>query len=216
MKILRNLIGPVLLAIILLLAVWGLLIAHMKIPAGTNVAGLPAGQHVWVLRTAYGLRLPGEKIWGYHRLGYKTPQAGDAVLFNLPSANGMSSSGQKVAGVCRNVPGDTVWTDPLRKLILPGRTSPDALPITVPASGESVRIAPHNARLYASIMRLHEKKNAKVDRRKRLYLNGKECDSVTFARDYYWIETLPDSFLLVPHEALIGKIVPMRKETGKE
>lgn len=216
MKILRNLIGPVLLAIFLLLAVWGLLVAHMRLPAGTNVAGLPSGQHIWVLRTAYGLRIPGENLWGYHRLGYKMPQEGDAVLFNLPAGNGMVSSGQKVAGVCRNVPGDTVWTDPPRKLILPGRTSPDASPLTVPARGMSIKVTPYNARIYACIMRHHEKGNAKVDNKSRLYVNGKETDTVKFSHNYYWIETLPDSFLLVPHEALIGKIVPMRKRTGKE
>lgn len=216
MKVLRNLIGPVLLAIFLLLAVWGLLVAHMRLPAGTNVAGLPSGQHVWVLRTAYGLRLPCETLWGYHRLGYKMPQEGDAVLFNLPSANGVNSSGQKVAGVCRSVSGDTVWTDPVRRIILPGRTSPDATPIAVPASGMSVRVTPYNARLYASIMRCHEKKDAKVDSQNRLFINGKEKKAVSFGHDYYWIETLPDSFLLVPHEALIGKILPMRNKTGKD
>lgn len=212
MKILRKYIGPLLLAIVLLLAVRGLLVAHMQLPAGNAVSGLPSGQHVWVVRTAYGLRVPGEKLWGYHRWGYKMPQEGDAVLFNLPSSDGLISSGHQVAGVCRSVPGDTIWIDPTRQLILPGRTSPDALPLAVPAKDKSVNIAPHNARLYAYILRSYENGHTKVDQNNRFFINGEQVRSFRFAHDYYWIETLPDSFLLVPHEALVGKIFPMWKK----
>lgn len=215
MKILRKYIGPLLLAIVLLLAVRGLLVAHMQLPAGTNVAGLPSGQHVWVVRTAYGLRVPGEKLWGYHRWGYKMPQEGDAVLFNLPAANGIISSGHEVAGVCRNVPGDTIWIDPSRQIILPGRTSPDAQPLAIPASGMSMKVMPQNARLYAYIMRCYENSHAKVDQRNRVYINGAEVHTLKFANDYYWIETLPDSFLLVPHKALVGKILPMKRKAAQ-
>lgn len=212
MKILRKFIGPLLLAIVLLLVVRGLLVAHMQLPAGTGVVGLPSGQHVWVVRTAYGLRLPGEKFFGYHRWGYNMPQKGDAVLFNLPSSDGLISSGHQVAGVCREVPGDTVWIDPVRQLILPGHTSPDACPLIVPASGREVNVMPYNARFYAYIMSCYEKSYAKVDQNNSFYINGNPLKSLVFSRDYYWIETLPDSFLLVPHDALIGKILPMRKK----
>lgn len=205
MKILRKFIGPVLLAAVALLAVRGLLVAHTQLPPYSALPGMNPGQHVWVLRTSYGLRLPGERWWGYHRWGYARPAVGDALLFTLPPA-----SANSYVGTCRALPGDTVWIDPVRQRILPGRTSPDAEALTIPGEDLSLRVTPSNARLLSYIMRRYEHCRVVTDQHGNLYLDGRRMSRVRLARDYYWVETLPDSFVLVPHDALVGKIVPMK------
>ena len=95
MKLLRKIILPVLLAAILLLAVRGLLLCHMRLPDNAALPGLEPGGHVLVCLTYYGLRLPGEPLWGYHRWGYAEPEVMDNVVF-APSAtagNTRSASG---------------------------------------------------------------------------------------------------------------------------
>lgn len=212
MKILRKLIGPVLLAAIILLAVRGLLVAHIQLPAYTNLSGLYPGQHAWVALTSYGLRVPGERWWGYHRWGYRMPQKGESLLFTL-SANG--NAAHAYPGICRALPGDTVWIDPNRQLILSGAVTSEAKPFIVPGRSHDVTVTPYNARLLCYIMRHYERCRVRIDQYNRLYLDGKLLRRVRLARDYYWVETLPHSYVLIPHDALKGKIIPMKKSKGQ-
>lgn len=207
MKRLRTIICPVLLTVFLLLAVRGLLVCHMSMPAGCAVPGFLPGQHVLVSLTYYGLRLPGESLWGYHRWGYRVPEAGEALVFLLPEPKRPAGEGARTAGVCRALPGDTVWIDPERKIYIPGRTSPAAQPVVIPGRRNKVRVTPYNARLLAYLLRQYEHCKATVDSRNRIVLNKEPVASVRFARDYYWVETAPDTYVLVPHDALVGKIV---------
>lgn len=204
MKTLRKLILPVLIAAVSLLAVRGLLLTHMRMEGADAPAGMQPGSHVLVSLTWYGLRLPGESLWGYHRVGYRVPAEGDPLVFTLPDE-------QTAAGTCRAVPGDTVWTDPVRRLILPARTSPDAQPFIVPGRGRSVAVTPANAHLLCRLMRRYEGSQVRIDQHARLWLKGTELRRVRPTRDYYWIETRPDHYALVPHSALVGKIVTTLK-----
>lgn len=196
-----HMICPVLLAAILLLAVRGLLLTQVKLPAHTALPGLHGGERVWVSLTAYGLRLPGESLWGYHRWGHGTPQRGDAVVWQLPGNSRLST------GVCRALPGDTIWADPARQKILPARTSVDAVPFRVPEHGVPMAVNPANARLLAYLLHTYEGCPANVTPSGRLFLHGNECRKVRFTRDFYWMETQPDVYLFIPHEALTGRIV---------
>lgn len=196
-----RMICPVLLAALLLLVVRGLLLSQVRLPARTALPGLHGGERVWVSLTAYGLRLPGESLWGYHRWGHGTPNRGDAVAWRLPGST------QSSTGVCHALPGDTIWTDPVRQKILPARTSVDAQPLCVPGRGVSIQVSPANARLLAYLLNTYEGCPARVTPSARLLLHGNECRQVRFTRDFYWVETQPDIYLFIPHEALTGRIV---------
>lgn len=209
MNIVRKYIAPLLLAVILLLAVRGLLVTHMRLPADVQLPGLRAGSHVLVSRTSYGLRLPGEALWGYHRWGHRSPSVGETLVYTRtePAPDGRT---HVIAGICRALPDDTVWIDPVRRLILPGRTSPDAVPFIIPGRGLTVSVTPANATLLTRILRRYEGTQAKVDQHGRIWLRKDTLTRVSTARDYYWVETAPDRYDLVPHDALVGKLIPLR------
>lgn len=63
MKYIRTIVCPVLLTVVLLLAVRGLLVNHVRMPADAAVEGFAPRQHLLVSLTYYGLRLPGETLW---------------------------------------------------------------------------------------------------------------------------------------------------------
>ena len=168
-------------------------------------ARMVGGQHALVGLTYYGLRVPGEGFWGYHRWGYRVPAEGDPLVFTVDDGH---HTPMTMAGVCRALPGQTVWIDPVRRIVIPGRTSPDAQPIVIPGQNHSVRVTPYNARLLAFIMRQYEHcTSVEVDTLGHLLLGGQPLTKVRLMRDYYWVETCPDSFILVPHDALVGKVV---------
>ena len=207
MKYLRKIILPILLAAILLLAVRGLLLCHMRLPDNAALPGLEPGGHVLVCLTYYGLRLPGEPLWGYHRWGYAEPEVMDNVVFAPSATAGKPPEVPFMAGTCRAVPGDTVWFAPVRRLVLPARTSPDAQPIVVPGKGRSVHVTPHNARLLAWLLQTYEHSRVTLTREGGLQMAGSRLKRVRTSQNYYWIETQPDTFRLVPHCELVGKIV---------
>lgn len=207
MKYLRKIILPILLAATLLLAVRGLLLCHMRLPDNAALPGLGPGGHVLVCLTYYGLRLPGEPLWGYHRWGYAEPEVMDNVVFAPSATAGKPPEVPLMAGTCRAVPGDTVWIDPVRRLVLPARTSPDAQPIVVPGKGRSVHVTPHNARLLAWLLQTYEHSRVTLTREGGLQMAGSRLKRVRTSQNYYWIETQPDTFRLVPHCELVGKIV---------
>lgn len=209
MKKIGKFVGPVLLAIIMLLAVRGLLVTHMRLPEASALHETRQWRHVWVSLTYYGLRLPGEKLWGFHRLGYRVPEVGDAVLFTLPTNKEKANSCTQSAGICTAVPSDTVWIDSVRQCILPGCTSPDAFPIVTPGRNMQLAVNSHNARLLAYLMQTFEKCPARIDAQNRLCINNIPQRYVMLAHDYYWVETLPNTYVIIPHNSLIGKIFPM-------
>lgn len=187
---------PYVIVLTLLLITRFFIVSHMR---------LPNQGHALVSLTYYGLRLPGEALWGYHRWGYANPENGDQVVFTCTNKNGQKLT---LTGVCYATPGEFVWIDPVRKIYIPGRTSPDAQPIKIPAKEQIVRVTPYNARLLAYVMQHYEACNTvNVNDRGQLELDGQPMTRVKLLRDYYWIEMQPDSFLIVPHDALVGKVV---------
>lgn len=186
---------------ILLLAVRFLLLMHLRIPADNAVCHLQRGQHVLVSLTYYGLRLPGERWIGYHRWGRRVPECDERVVFSASTDGGTS------VGVCRALPGDTVWIDPQRRRVLPARTSPDAQVVVIPRRGNAVSVTADNAFFYASLLNRSEHVFAEVGAHGELLVNCNEMSEIRFTNDYYWLETAPDVYDIVSHEALIGKIV---------
>lgn len=202
MKNLRKLIAPVLLAIFVLLVVRGLFVTTVFLPPVFSRCHIRSSYYAWVVRTTYGLRIPGEKLWGYHRIGYAKPQRQDTLLFDLPK-------GEQMAGICKGLPGDTLWANPASHNIETVCPSPDAKPFVVPGRGIEIKVEPHNARFVAYVLRSYENVKAKVDQQGRLWIDGKERTSVKFTQDYYWVETFSDTHDIVPHKALIGKVYPI-------
>lgn len=137
------------------------------------------------------------------------PQKGDALLFNLPTYSKDEVASQQIAGVCRALPNDTVWIDYNKQQILLSYKS-DTQPLVIPKKNGRVDISSYNGRFYAYILHHYEKRNAKVNQYNDFYVDGKVVRSVLITHDYYWIETLPNTFILIPHEALVGKIYPMK------
>ncbi len=200
--IVRKIVMPVLLAAILLLAVRFLLVSHIAMPPKACLPDVRPGQHAFVSLTWYGLRVPGENLWGYHRLGYRQPACGELLVYRLPGTS------DNVAAVCRALPADTVWIDPVRRKVLPARTSPDAQPIVVPARHKRLRVTPYNASLLAYLLTTYEHSRARVNPKHQLMMDGRTLSSVTLSKDYYWLETSPDVYAVVPHDALVGKCFP--------
>ena len=207
MKRIIKLIFPLILAVLLLLVVRFMLVLHMRLPGDTQVRGFEPEQHVLVSLTYYGLRLPGEQLWGYHRLGYGMPKYGEPLVFSMTVHRGDEKLITESVGRCEALPGETVWIDPVRKKVLPAKTSPDAQPIVIPGRNRTLEVTPYNAHLLAYLMSNYEGCAAQADASGHLVVNGHRALRVRLKRDYYWIETQPDNYVIVPHDALIGKIV---------
>ena len=185
---------PFVAMLLLIAAVRFLLVAHIV---------LPGGQHALVSLTYCGLRLPGEQYWGYKRLGYAYPAAGDAIVFQQTDKAGVQT--QQV-GIVRALPGGCIWTDRKEKLVLTERSSRRNCRIPIPARGQTVSATPENAGFLAYI--LHEFENrpkVKTDERG-LFQGLKRLDKVAFTDDYYWVEVEPGKHIVVPHRNLVGRI----------
>ncbi len=165
---------------------------------------LPTGQHALVSLTWYGWRVPGESLWGYHRWGYAQPAKGDLVVF----AHTDKEDSPLLIGVCRALPGEPIWIDPVRRIVIPARTSPDAQAITVPGRTRKVLVTPYNARLLAYLMKEFEHcQNVTVSDRGELLLGSQSLPHVKLQNDYYWVETPSGDYTFIPHSSLVGKIV---------
>lgn len=192
-------VRPYVVVLLLLCVVRFCLISHVR---------MPNNSHALVSLTYYGLRVPGESLWGYQRWGYRSPALGDQVVFTCHDKQGHELT---LVGTCQALPGQSVWIDTVRKIYIPGKTSPDAQPIQIPAREQTVNVTPYNARLLAYLMRQYEQCSAvNVNAQGQLMLDGQPMHRVRLLRDYYWIEMQPDSFLIVPHDALVGKVVCAR------
>lgn len=191
---------PVLLGAVLLLGVRYFWVMQMQMPQVCRVEGLSAADRVLVDLTAYGLRLPGESIWGYHRLGHATPSRGHYVAYRT------SPDAPIAVGICRALPADTLYFDPVRRKVLPARTSPDAEILVIPGRDRPIEVTPHNARLLHFVMRHHEKCRVVLHNGTSLTLDGRPLPLARFSDDYYCLETAPGLFTLVPHVALVGRL----------
>lgn len=133
-KFVRRIILPLLVAAVLLFGARFLLLGHFKLPA-TSEEG---NAHALVSLTYYGLRLPGESIWGFHRLGFRVPSRGEWIVYRPLGEK------ETKAGICEAIPGDTLWAVPEGKKFLPTRTTSDAQAFVIPAKKFLVSTSPGN------------------------------------------------------------------------
>ncbi|MGM9693897.1 MAG: hypothetical protein ACI3YC_02685 [Alloprevotella sp.] len=198
MKRFLRILLPLLCATLLLLSVRTLLLGVYR-PA--EAAGGGEKTHlVFVNLTAYGLRLPFEQQLGPCRWGYRRPAAGDEVAYRLFGSDRVS------LGICHALPGDSISVDLKRRRLSSAKpSSPDSL-FVVPAADRALAVTPLNARMLTVLKRRFERSHAKVSLRGRVFLDGQPLDSLRFSEDYYLLETQPQTFTLIPHSALVGKI----------
>lgn len=149
---------------------------------------LIAGDRVLVARCAFGLRLPLDALFGYHRLSPTLPQQGDLIAFNDPLGKKRNISDQPLCiGTCTAQPGDTIW--------LPWnsdrtcRKAAKHYPFVVPGKGIPIDIHPWNIVMLANALHLHEQKNVCWDCDSLLVVNGQPVRKVSFAEDYIWISS---------------------------
>lgn len=202
-RLVRYILLPLMLAAALLLAVQYLLVAHMRMAETPAFPCLARKQSLWVSLTAYGLRLPGERLWGVQRIGHGRPGRGDYVVY-------YTATGGRAVGICRALPGEAVWYDPAARTYLPARTSDTARSIEVPQGGRRMKADAAHAPILAHLLRTYEDTHAEVDARGRLLVGGSEIPSVTIPQDYYWIETQPGAYVFIPHENLVGRIMNVK------
>ena len=70
----------------------------------------------------------------------------------------------------------------------------------------------------AYLLRTYEKARAEANAQGELLIDGEKVHSVKTTRDYYWMETRTDAYVMVPHDALVGNIIyarPVKKPNGK-
>lgn len=204
-----------LLAIISVWLVWSLLIFQVTIPVSGEEPVLLQGDRVMVSRLSYGLRLPGERLFGYHKVKEILPQRGDQVAFNDPlSSNGTISSRPICVGTCIALPGDTIWMtwNPNKKLQNSVCTA--KYPFVVPGSNYPVDVRPWNITLLANMLHLHEHRNVCWNCDSLLVVDGKQLQKVQFSQDYVWIFNphnlqAYDSrvFGFLPYSHLIGRLL---------
>lgn len=87
-------------AIILALLIRGFVFEPFKIPSESMVPTLMVGDHIFVARYQYGLRVPFTKFW---LTEFDDPKRGDVVVFNFPDDEDVDFI-KRVVGV----PGDVV------------------------------------------------------------------------------------------------------------
>ena len=104
------------LPLILLLLVHTFWLTQVEVRGDRPDLELLSGDRILVNRTTYGVKLPFEHRWGYHRLGYGQPERGDMVVYEDPGG-----SGQVFIGRIDGLPGDTLWfeEDPAAYMIVP-------------------------------------------------------------------------------------------------
>lgn len=162
---------------------------------------LKQGDRVLVNRWSYGLRTGGWNVFPYARLVKQPMSEGDVVAFNNP-LDTIDSVNNKVVYVCRceAIPGDTVWIDKNRPIVIPGRC-------------HMVRVEKWNIHLLCNTYQMYEHKQAEI-RNDTLFVNGRETHCALFSQNYYWMQSLCKNnyidsryFGMVPESHIIGRAV---------
>lgn len=199
-RLLKTFVLPLIVAIAAVVAVWQLFVAQYALPVGLSGAALLPGDRVLVNRLAYG----GPFGSGDSR---ERPAAGDIIAFEHPfSASGTISAGTVCMERCTALPGDTLWLDFRRRLVLPYRTATDALPFVIPGKGQSVDVTPWNASLLCDLLRRHEQNRVELRGDTALLLGGSLLRRVYVTQNYYWVDGSESRYGLVPASRLRGRV----------
>jgi signal peptidase I len=96
----REYIEAILVAVVIALFLRAFVIEAFKIPTSSMVPTLKIGDHIFVNKFIYGLRIPFTKI---HFFQFRTPKRGEVVVFNFP----IDESKDYIKRVI-GIPGDTI------------------------------------------------------------------------------------------------------------
>lgn len=170
------------------------------------------GDRVLVVKTAYGPRLPVERLFHCRRILKSTPSAGDWMAFNMPDDTLHSVTHRKVCiGQCIGTPGSAVNLTRQGFIAKPGDKG--TFRFDVPAKGQIVNVTPWNARIICNAVNLHEPCHFAELKGDTLMLDGHSASEVMFTQDYFWIYSgsqndMHDtrSFGLLPESHIIGKV----------
>lgn len=213
MKTILKIIIALLCAIVVAVSLRSCAVSSYAVPSTGMESTLYQGEHIFVNKWSYGLRLPFMGLWGYHRIAGEQARSGDIIVFNNPAQTDKSVSSRDVfIGRCMAAPGETLYLDD-KFYVSKTRLSNDTLlrPIAVPRKGMKIRVEPWNITLLLNTLVMHEHRKAEI-KNGVLYVNGKETQECTFNKDYYWVTSdnwnnVSDSrlFGFVPEDHLIGR-----------
>lgn len=189
-------------ALLLVVAVRGLFVTQYRV--ADSGGGLCAGDRVLVNRLAYGLRVPGGLCGGRSHLGGRGAARGDYVAFLSPIPGDRNGGHPVCVARVLAVPGDTLWFDAARRVLLAASPDGSASPQPVPTAGSRVEVMPWNARWLWGILARNEGGRTVLVGDSMLVLDGRKIVSVRFSQPYYWVGDGAGGFL-VPHAALLGR-----------
>jgi len=204
-----------LLAIISVWLAWSLLIFQVNISVSGEEPVFLAGDRVIVSRLSYGLRLPGEYLFGLQRTSEILPVRGDRVAFNDPLSQCKSVSSRPICvGTCIALPGDTVWMNWSPEKRFQNNICSQKYPFVVPGVKHPVQVHPWNITLLANMLHLHEHRNVCWNCDSLLVVDGVQLQKVNFSEDYVWIfnQNNPHAydsriFGFLPYSHLIGRLL---------
>lgn len=168
------------------------------------------GDRVLVNLTAYGVRMPFERLMGYHRGKNLRPDRNDWIAFYRPDDR-QPVEDQRNVGIarCMALPGDTVWLN-RRTRQYARRHAPGSFAMIIPAAGSKIAVTRENIRFLCLMLNKNEHCRATLRGDSVLLVNGQPQQKVKFSQDYYWAysNTNTDSRHLgwIPASALIGKV----------
>ncbi len=201
-----------------ILIVWSirsLAFLPILITAAYEQPSLLPGDRVIVDRCSFGLRLPGEFLFGYHRLSPALPRRGDPIAFNDPIGRRQGISARPLCiGTCTALPGDTIWLPWNPGDTLKNTQQTRRYPFVIPGKNVAVDIHPWNIVMLANALHLYEQKNVCWDCDSLLVVDGKPVRKATFSDNYLWVTGSKNAqaydsrlFGLLPASHLIGKPV---------
>ena len=98
--IIREYVEAIVVAVLIALCLRSFVIEAFKIPSGSMIPTLKIGDHIFVNKFIYGLRIPYTKIRFFQ---FRTPKRGEVIVFIFPNDNSKDYI-KRVVGT----PGDTL------------------------------------------------------------------------------------------------------------
>lgn len=115
-------------AVVIVLLLRSFAFTSCFIPSEGMENSLFRGERILVNKWSYGLRVPFETLFSYHRWNSKRVQKEDIVVFNNPAALSQPVTDQREVFIsrCVGVPGDTLFIDSLFSIVpIEKQASPD-------------------------------------------------------------------------------------------